>query len=129
MPKTMSTLTPSASKELGRALRFIRQAKGMSLRDVGRYAPMSPQYLQNVERGERLNVSTEVYEKLGHVYGLPPHALDDLVLKAQMMSALDLRGVPPPDRDAMWKIIEHRMGELGFPIRTNLAELVASLLA
>lgn len=125
----MSSLTPGAAKDLGRALRFIRQARGMSLRDVGKSAPMSPQYLQNIERGERMVVSPDVFVRLSRVYALPPRGLDDLVFKARLISALETRNVAPSDRDAIWRMVEHRMTELGYPIKTDLVELVASLLS
>ena len=125
---TSQALSGSAAKELGRALRFIRQARGLSLRDVAQVAPMSPQYLQNIERGERTAASAEVYDKLQHVYELPDGALPDLLLRARVMSALDDRGVTHAHAVVVWGVVESQLQALRYPIRTDLAELVASVI-
>lgn len=121
-------LTGSAAKELGRALRFIRQARGLSLRDVAALAPMSPQYLQNIERGERTGASPEVYHRLQRVYELPEGSLDDLILRAHVMSALEDRKITRDHAEAVWKAVETQLQSLRYPISTDLAALVAAII-
>lgn len=128
MPTT-AALTGTAAKELGKALRFVRQARGLSLRDVAQTAPISPQYLQNIERGERLAASMEVYGRLQRVYELPEGALPDLILKFRVLSALEERGVTPQHAHATWDSVESQLNSLRYPIRTDLAELVASVIS
>lgn len=125
---TNAALSRSAAKDLGRALRFIRQARGLSLRDVAKAAPMSPQYLQNIERGERTAASVAVYERLQRVYELPEGALGDLLLKARLISALEERGVTQVHARGLWARLEGELNALRYPVRTNLAELVAALI-
>lgn len=127
MPTT-AALTEPAAIELGRALRFIRRARDYSLRDVAKLAPMSMQYLQNIEKGERTAASLDVYERLQRVYELPEGALDDLVLKARVISALDERGIEYAHALAVWSNIESQLNALRYPVRTDLAELVAGIL-
>jgi transcriptional regulator with XRE-family HTH domain len=124
-----ATLSDVAAKELGRALRFIRQARGMSLRDVANVAPMSPQYLQNIERGERTSASIDVYGRLQRVYDLPEGALDDLILKARVLSALYDRGVTKEHAGVVWPAVEKQLNALRYPVRTDLAELVAAIIS
>lgn len=125
---TTQSLSGSAAKELGRALRFIRQARGLSLRDVAHEAPMSPQYLQNIERGERTAASMDVYDRLQRVYDLPEGAIPDLLLRARVMSALTDRGVTPAHAGAVWTAVESQLNALRYPINTDLAELVAAII-
>lgn len=126
---TSAALTNSAAKELGRALRFIRQARGLSLREVAKSAPMSPQYLQNIERGERTAASLDVYGRLQRVYELPEGALADLILKARFLSAMEERGVTREHATALWASVETQLQTLRYPVRTDLAELVAAIIA
>lgn len=123
-----AAMTGTAAKELGRALRFIRQARGHSLRDVAQLAPMSPQYLQNIERGERTGASPEMYGRLQRVYDLPEGAMSDLILKARILSALEERGVSKEHRAAVWTMVEMQLNSLRYPVRTDLAELVAAII-
>lgn len=124
-----ATLTGTAAKDLGRALRFVRQARGLSLRDVAQAAPISPQYLQNIERGERTAASLDIYLRLQRVYDLPEGAIPDLILKARIQSALEERGVKREDAHAVWAEAESHLQRLRYAVRTDLAELVARIIA
>ena len=121
-------LTPAAAKELGRGLRFLRHAQNLTLRDVSKRAEMSPQYVQNIERGERLNASGDAYERLARGYEVPQAVVDDLVCKARIMSALEMRGLDADARAFVWKGVEQRMTERGVDVRTDIAEVVSSML-
>jgi transcriptional regulator with XRE-family HTH domain len=123
-----AALTGTAARELGKALRFIRQARGLSLRDVAQQAPISPQYLQNIERGERLAASLDVYGRLQRDYELPEGALPDLILKFRVLSALEERGVSPQHAHTVWDSVESQLNSLRYPVRTDLAELVAAVI-
>ena len=124
----MGTLTVTEAKEFGRALRFIRDARRMPLREVSQATEISYQYLHNIEAGDRTGFSDELVLGLQRAYRLPDRALDDLLLRARVRSALDQRGISKSDADAAWKMLETRLGELGTPIRTDLAVLVAGIL-
>jgi transcriptional regulator with XRE-family HTH domain len=126
---TQAVLTGAAAKELGRTLRFIREARQMSLREVMKQTGVSYQYLQNIERGERTTVTVTVYQRLQKVYGLPDNALDDFILKARVVSALGERGVTPQHATALWTVVETQLNSLRYPVSTNLAELIAGVLS
>ena len=66
-----STITLSSAKELGRSLRFIRQARSLTLRDVALGAQLSPQYLAQVELAQRLGVSEEALCRLAKPLEIP----------------------------------------------------------
>jgi transcriptional regulator with XRE-family HTH domain len=124
----MSTLTPEETREFGDALRFIRSARRMTLRETSQTAGISYQYLHNIEEGTRTGFSEDIVLKLQRVYRLPDHALDDLLLRARVRSALGHRGISRSDADAAWRLMETRLGELGTPVHTDLAQLVAGVL-
>lgn len=125
---TNAALTETAAKDFGRALRFIRQARGMSLRDVSHDAPISAQYLQNIERGERTAASLDIYKRLQRAYELPDGAIDGLLLRARIMSALEAHGVSRADSQTIWSSVETQLNLLRYKVSTDLAELVASLI-
>jgi len=134
----MGTLTQAEAREFGRALRFIRDARRMPLRAVSLETGISYQYLHNIEVGTRVNKETgavtpvdpspDILEKLQRAYRLSDRGLDDLLLRARVRSALDMRGISKSDADAAWRMLETRLGELGTPIHTDLAQLVAGIL-
>jgi transcriptional regulator with XRE-family HTH domain len=124
----MSTLTQAEAREFGDALRFIRNARRMPLREVSQATGISYQYLHNIEGGTRTGFSEELVEKLQKAYRLPPHALDDLLLRARVRSAMSQRGIGRGDADAAWRMMESRLVELGNPIHTDLPVLLAAIL-
>jgi transcriptional regulator with XRE-family HTH domain len=121
-------LTPTTAKELGRALRFMRHARTLTLRDIAREAGLSSQYVQNIERGERTNVSEDAYARLARALGVPERVVGDLLLKARVQAALDARGIATDTAAFVWRGIEQRLEERGLGIRTDLAAVVADLL-
>lgn len=130
----MIALTTAEAREFGRALRFIRDARRMSLREVREATTtatetgISFQYLHNIEEGSRTGYSDDLVLRLQRAYRLPDHALDDLLLRARVRSALAQRGVSTSNADAAYRMMESRLGELGAPIHTDLAELIAGIL-
>lgn len=121
-------VTPAAAKELGRALRFMRTARNLTLRDTARKAELSSQYTQNVERGERLNVSQEVYSKLAKGLDVPESVVADFVLRARIFSALEERGLTADQQAFVWRGVEQRLEEADFHLRTDLAKIVADMM-
>jgi len=121
-------LTSEASRDLGRSLRFLRHAKELTLRDVAKRSGLSPQYVQNIERGERTNTSDEAFEKLARGYAIPLTVIEDLLLKARVVSALGQRGVDTDGQTFIWRGVEQRIAELGIEVKTDLAKTVAELL-
>ena len=124
----MSTLSQPEAREFGRALRFIRDARRMPLREVSKATEISYQYLHNIEEGSRTGFSDDIVVRLQRAYRFPARSLDDLLLRARVRSALAQRGISASDSDAVWRMMESRLGELGTPINTNLAALVADIL-
>jgi transcriptional regulator with XRE-family HTH domain len=120
-------LTPTAAKDLGKGLRFLRHAQNLTLRDVAKRAELSAQYVQNIERGERANASEEAFGKLARGYEVPKAVVDDLVLKARVISALEARGLAAEQQTFVWRGVEQRLTELGIDIKTDIAKVVASM--
>jgi transcriptional regulator with XRE-family HTH domain len=121
-------LTENAARDLGKALRFLRHANNLTLRDVAKRAGMSAQYVQNIERGERINASEEAFEKLARGYEVPLPVVQDLLMKARIISALEMHGLSPEHQSFIWRGVEQRLTELGVDIRTDVARVVANML-
>lgn len=121
-------LTQSAAKEIGRALRFMRHGRTLTLRDVARRAGLSAQYVQNIERGERTNVSEDAYTRLARGLEIEEAVLRDLILKARVMSALEARGLDSEQQAFVWRGVEQRISEVGIDLRTDLARVVADMI-
>jgi transcriptional regulator with XRE-family HTH domain len=126
----MPALSPTAARDLGHSLRLIRTNRDMSLRDVEKVVGAMPkmQYLQQIEQGVRPGASREVFTNLDRVYRLPKGSVHDLVLKAEVLTALEGRGVSTGDRDAVWRMVESRLNELGYPIVSNLGLIISSII-
>lgn len=122
------TLTTEAAKDLGRALRFIRQARSLTLRDVARGAGLSAQYVQNIERAQRTTVSEEAYMRLARPLGLPESVIADLLLRARVQSALAQRGLAQDQVGFIWRGVEQRLGEVGFDLQTDLTKIVVDII-
>lgn len=123
------TLTAAAAKELGRGLRFVRHAREQTLKDVATKASLSPQYVQNIERGERTTVSDDAYGRLSAALELPPDVMADLILRARCMTALELRGLETEDVQFVWRGVEARLRERGIDVRTDISKVVTDILA
>lgn len=122
------TLTRTTAKELGKALRFMRHARTLTLRDVAIGAELSSQYVQNIEQGERTNVSEDAYQRVAKGMGVPAAVLADLLLKARVQAALEQRGLDAERVAFVWRGVEQRLAESGIDIRTDLAKVVADLI-
>ncbi len=121
-------LTPTAAKELGRALRFVRHARSLTLRDVARSSGLAPQYVQNIERGERGNVSEDAYTRAGEALALPPEMMLDLLLRARVQSAIEQRGLSAEQVAFVWRGVEQRLAEKGVDLRTDISKVVVEIL-
>lgn len=124
-----STITEGAARELGRSLRFIRQARSLTLRDVARGAGLSSQYLGQIELAQRLGISAEALMKLAKPLEVPESVIEDLLLRARVQSALETRGLSTDDVTFVWKGVEQRLAERGFDLRTDMAKIVTEILA
>ena len=124
-----STLTISAAKELGRSLRFVRHAKTMTLRDIGRASGLSPQYVQNIERGERTSVSEDAYLRFAEAVGITNAEILDFILRARVQSDLEKRGLSPEHVTFVWRGVEQRLAEVGVDLRLDLTQIVVRVLA
>jgi transcriptional regulator with XRE-family HTH domain len=120
-------LTGRAAKELGRALRLIRHTRQITLRDAARAASLSPQYINNIERGERGTISQDAFSRLIAALGGPPEVYDDLLVKARIEAALDERGLDESDRMFVWRGVEQRLSERGVKL-TVLSEALVDMM-
>jgi transcriptional regulator with XRE-family HTH domain len=120
-------LTAGAAKDLGRALRLIRHTRQVTLRDAAKAASLSPQYINNIERGERLTVSQEAFARLATALGGPIEVYDDLALKARIDSALEERGLDAEARTFVWRGVEQRLAERGVRLSV-LAEALVEMM-
>jgi transcriptional regulator with XRE-family HTH domain len=121
-------LSEDAAKELGRALRLIRHTRQITLRDAARAAHLSPQYINNIERGERRTISDDAFSRLSSALGGAPTIWLDLVLRARLTSALMDRGLTPEQASFVMKGVEQRLAEVGLPT-TPLGEVLTTMLA
>jgi transcriptional regulator with XRE-family HTH domain len=121
-------LSDGAAKELGRALRLIRNTQRITLRDAARKSGLSPQYINNIERGERKTVSDDAYERLTAALGARPAVFADLVLRARVYSALSERGLSSEHASFVMKGMEQRLAEIGLPT-TPLGDVLTDMLS
>jgi transcriptional regulator with XRE-family HTH domain len=121
-------LTEGAAKELGRALRLIRHTRQITLRDTARTANLSPQYINNIERGERRTISDDAFERLSAALGGPESVWADLVVRARISSALMDRGLSADQVTFVMKGVEQRLAEVGYPT-TSLGDVLTNMLA
>ena len=121
-------LSGAAAKELGRALRLIRNTQRITLADTARKAGLSPQYINNIERGERRTVSDDAFERLSAALGATPTVFADLVLRARITSALAERGLTAEQTTFVMKGVEQRLAEVGLPTVT-LADVLTDMLS
>ena len=120
-------LTPTAAKELGRAFRFARLARDITLRESAKRSGVSVQYILNIEQGSKFSVSESILRKLGRGLGLPPVTMDNLLLRARVLSALERRGLNPDQRAIIWTSLEIKLRELDIDVRESVREMVAEL--
>lgn len=57
-------------EELGEALRYLREMRGLTLRDVSAQANVALSYLSEVERGKK-EASSEVLASISNALGFP----------------------------------------------------------
>lgn len=122
------SISRTASRDLGRSLRFVRQARSLTLRDVATGANLSPQYVQNIELGQRTSVSEDAFLRLAKPLEVPEGVVMDLILRARIYSALEWRGLTPEQSAFVWTGVEHRLSEVGVDLRTDLSKIVADIL-
>lgn len=123
-----AVISEAAAKDLGRSLRFIRHARSLTLRDVAKGAHLSPQYVQNIELGQRTTVSAEAYLRLATPLGIPEGIVADLLLRARVYSALEWRGLTPDNTVFVWRGVEQRLAEIGIDLKTDMSKVVTDIL-
>jgi len=124
----LTALTPGVARDLGRTLRFLRHGRDLTLADVAKRSGVSIGYVQNIESGVRHNADDGTYAKLGHGLGLDREVIDDLLLRARIMSALDHRGIAPDIATFVWRGVEQRLEESGARLQLNLERVIADML-
>lgn len=60
-----------APRKLARIIQVLREAKGMTQRDLAEKARITPGYLAQLELGLRENPSLEVLKRLAKALGVP----------------------------------------------------------
>jgi len=124
----MTTLALAEAKEFGNAMRFIRDARRMTVRELCAASGVSYQYIHNIESAERTGPSDDVAQRLQRAYRLPEREIEDLLLRARVRSALLHRGISKADADAAWKMMERRLVELGVKVSTDMPQILATIL-
>lgn len=124
-----ATLTITAAKELGRLIRLYRMTHSLTLRDVAKASGLSPQYVQNIERGERTTVSEDAYTRLAKGLGFPEDSLLDMLLRARVTSALEQRGIDQADVAFVWVGVEQRLHERGIDLHLDMTKILADVLS
>lgn len=121
-------LTEAAAKELGRAIRAYRTTSNLTMREVTRAAPISYQYIANIEAGSALTVNEDKYRALAKGIRMPEAVMADFLLRARVYSALERRGLTPEQQAFIWKGIEQRLAEVGINLRLDLEKQFADIL-
>lgn len=121
-------LSDSAARELGRALRLIRNTQRITLRDTARRSGLSPQYINNIERGERRTISADAFERLSGALEAPPAVFADLVMRSRVASALSERGLSAEHATFVMKGVDQRLAEIGLP-PTPLGDVITAMLS
>lgn len=122
-----SSITTAAARDLGRALRFIRTARSLTLRDVAKGAGLSPQYIAQVELAQRTGVSEEAIRRLARPLGVSETVVADLLLRARINSALETRGLTADQVSFIWRGVEQRLAEIDVNVQTDIAALIKDL--
>jgi len=90
--------TPSSRGPLGQYLWDLRQASGLSLREVEKWAGVSNAYVSQLETGKIVKPSPDVLHRLDETYAsrLPRNAR----VLASFKRMMELAGHPTPKKDA-----------------------------
>ena len=123
----MAGITPTAAKDLGRQYRFVRQAHELTLRDAAKASGVSFSYVVNIEMGTRTNVSEEAYRKYGLSLQIPSPTIENMLLQARIMSALELRGLDSASRRVVWGAVADRLRELDIDVRAGFRSMIEEL--
>jgi transcriptional regulator with XRE-family HTH domain len=124
-------LNDHQQKELGRTLRFVRHIRQFTLRDVAKRAGRSYQYVQNIETGARGTVAVDgpaFAEWIATGYGLPLPMVRSLVLRAEVLSALEQFGLAEGEAGFVWAGIENRLREIGKEIPAGPADIAEEVM-
>lgn len=87
MSKEMAT-NREVSKKLGRAIRYYREAQGVSLAELGDRAGISASYLNRIELGERLAPSLPIIKNIADALNVPLEHLIELSIESTGESQL-----------------------------------------
>jgi transcriptional regulator with XRE-family HTH domain len=117
-----SGLTPAAAKDLGRAFRHMRKAWDLTYRDAAKASGVSAQYIMNVDHGQKANVSEAVYRAMATAYKLPPDKLDNLLLRARLLSALERRGLTLEQSHTLLERLSQSALRMGIDLETDITE-------
>lgn len=121
--------TSAAARELGRSLRFIRQARSLTLRDVAKGSGLSAQYIAQIELAQRTKVSEEAIRRLSGPLGVSESVIDDLLLRARVKRDLEARGLTEDQVSFVWRGVEQRLSEIDVKVQTDMAVLINDLWA
>ncbi len=87
-----------------------------------------PQYVQNLEKGERASGSEAAYLALAAGYSLDEGIMRDLLLKAQIEAALERHGEDHETIEFVWSGVQGRLVERGTHVRSDPVQIVAEVL-
>ncbi len=117
--KEVSPQTP----QLGPYLRSLREARGLTLREVEEASGVSNAYLSQLETGKISKPSPHILHKLAAVYGVPyeilmekagyisrpatPESGDEPIRPGSRIPATALRDLTPEEEDALLSYLEY----------------------
>lgn len=121
-------LTPTVAADLGKNLKFLRQARGLLLDDVAKGAGISITYLQNIESGVRTNTDEDRFVGVADGLRIDRDVLRDLLLRGRVLSALELRGLDAEKQNFVWRGTEQRINEVGLTLQTDMGKIINQIL-
>ena len=116
------TSSPRAQLQLGPYLRSLREARGLTLREVEEASGVSNAYLSQLETGKIAKPSPHILHKLASVYGVPyevlmekagyisrpmrPGSEDEPVAPGSRIPAAALKDLTPEEEDAVLRYLD-----------------------
>jgi len=114
--------SPQVQPRLGPYLRSLREARGLTLREVEEACGVSNAYLSQLETGKITKPSPHVLHKVASVYGAPyevlmekagyisqsrpPESTDEPVIPGSRIPAAALQDLTPEEEDAVLRYLE-----------------------
>lgn len=110
------------SRNLGRAIKYYREAQGLSLAEVGNRAGISASYLNRLESGTRRAPSIPIIENIAYALGVPVSHLFQLSINGE--GQYEQKHITTIAE----VLLEHDFSMGGEPINQESKEILATLI-